>query len=119
MLKPADTFKGTLATESMIIHGFNDNGEEVERVADFLAELKPDIAYLSIPTRPPVVKTVTAASEQVINMAYQIFSKRLSSVEHLISYKGNAFAFTGSIESNLLSVTSVPPMREETLNYFD
>lgn len=118
MLEFADTFKGTLATESMLIQGINDTGEEIERIADFLAELKPDVAYLAIPTRPPAVKMVTAASEQVINMAYQVFSRRLGSVEYLIGYEGNAFASTGNARDDLLSITSVHPMREEAVAEF-
>jgi wyosine [tRNA(Phe)-imidazoG37] synthetase (radical SAM superfamily) len=51
-------------------------------------------------------------------MAYQIFSKRLSSVEYLIGYEGNAFAFTGKVEDDLLSITSVHPMREEAIIEF-
>ena len=48
-------------------------------------------------------------------MAYQIFSKRLSSVEYLTGYEGNAFALTGNVENDLLSLTSVHPMREDTV----
>jgi len=118
MLRFADTFKGELTTESMLIQGRNDNSEEIEEVASFLAELRPDVAYLAIPTRPPAKRTVTAASEQAINMAYQIFSKRLSSVEYLVGYEGNAFAFTGNAEADLLSITSVHPMREEAVIAF-
>jgi wyosine [tRNA(Phe)-imidazoG37] synthetase (radical SAM superfamily) len=118
MLNFANIFKGELTTESMLIRGINDNDEEIERAADFLAKLKPAIAYLAIPTRPPAVTTITAASEQVINMAYQIFSKRLSSVEHLIGYEGNAFASTGNARDDLLSITSVHPMRKEAVAEF-
>jgi len=118
MLKFANTFKGTLATESMLIQGINDDAREIERLADFLVELKPDRAYLAIPTRPPAEKMINAASEQTINTAYQILSKRLSSVEYLIGYEGNAFAFTGSVENDLLSITAVHPMREEAVMEF-
>ena len=118
MLRFADSFKGELTTESMLIQGRNDNSEEIEGMASFLAELRPDVAYLAIPTRPPAKRTVTAAGEQAINMAYQIFSKRLSSVEYLIGYEGNAFAFTGNAEDDLLSITSVHPMREEAVIAF-
>jgi wyosine [tRNA(Phe)-imidazoG37] synthetase (radical SAM superfamily) len=118
MLEFADTFKGTLATESMLIRGVNDSSEEIEGVSDFLAKLKPDMAYLAIPTRPPAVTNVTASSEQVINTAYQIFSKRLGSVEYLIGYEGNAFAFTGNARDDLLSITSVHPMREDAVAEF-
>ena len=115
MLKFANMFKGELATESMLIQGINDSSGEIEKIADFLTELKPNKAYLAIPTRPPAKKTVIAASEPVINMAYQIFSKRLSRVEYLIGYEGNAFALTGNVEDDLLSITSVHPMREEAI----
>jgi len=118
VLRFADSFKGELTTESMLIQGRNDNSEEIEGMASFLAELRPDVAYLAIPTRPPAKRTVTAAGEQAINMAYQIFSKRLSSVEYLIGYEGNAFAFTGNAEDDLLSITSVHPMREEAVIAF-
>jgi len=115
MLEFANVFKGELTTESMFIRGVNDGSEEIEKIAGFLAELKPNKAYVAIPTRPPAKRTINAASEQVINMAYQIFSKRLSGVEYLIGYEGNAFAFTGNVEDDLLSITSVHPMREEAV----
>jgi wyosine [tRNA(Phe)-imidazoG37] synthetase (radical SAM superfamily) len=115
MLNFASTFNSELTTESMLIQGINDNSEEIERVADFLAGLRPNIAYLAIPTRPPAKKTLIAASEQVINMAYQIFSKRLSNIEYLVGYEGNAFAFTGNVKDDLLGITSVHPMREDAV----
>jgi len=115
MLQFAGVFKGELATESMLIQGINDSSREIEKIAGFLAELKPDKAYLAIPTRPPARKTAIAASEPAINMAYQTFSQRLSRVEYLIGYEGNAFAFTGNVADDLLSITSVHPMREEAV----
>ena len=33
-------------------------------------------------------------------------------------YEGNAFAFTGNVEEDLLSITSVHPMREDAVNEF-
>ncbi len=38
--------------------------------------------------------------------------------EYLIGYEGNAFAFTGNIEEDLLSITSVHPMREDAATEF-
>jgi len=118
MLKFRDIFKGELVTESMLIQNINDNRQELERIADFLTELNPDKSYLSIPTRPPAVKTVIPANEKSINLAYQIFTERLDNVEYLIGYEGNAFAFTGNVEDDLLSITSVHPMREEAVAEF-
>ena len=36
MLKFANTFKGELTTETMLIHGINDNSSELKEIADFL-----------------------------------------------------------------------------------
>jgi wyosine [tRNA(Phe)-imidazoG37] synthetase (radical SAM superfamily) len=73
---------------------------------------------LSIPTRPPAEEWVQPPSEKVINQAYQILSKRLDQVEYLIGYEGNAFAFTGNVEEDLLSITAVHPMRREAVSEF-
>jgi wyosine [tRNA(Phe)-imidazoG37] synthetase (radical SAM superfamily) len=109
-------YKGELATETMLVKGFNDVTEEVERIADFLMDLNPDKAYIAIPTRPPAEKWVKAADEEALNRAYQIFDERLKTVEYLIGYEGNAFAFTGNVEEDILSITSVHPMREEGMS---
>ena len=118
MLEFARVFGGELTTETMLIRGINDNNREIEEIADFLSELKPDRAYISIPTRPPARRGIMPASEEKINMAYQILSNKLSNVEYLIGYEGNAFAFTGDVEEDLLSITSVHPMREEAVREF-
>lgn len=108
-----EVFEGELTTESMLVEGLNDGREEIELMADFIGELKPDKVYLAIPTRPPAEDWVRPPSEAVLNEAYQIFNDRIAHVEYLIGYEGDAFAFTGSVEDDLLSITSVHPMREE------
>jgi wyosine [tRNA(Phe)-imidazoG37] synthetase (radical SAM superfamily) len=112
----ASQFKGELATETMVIHDSNDNTKELAEIANFLKDVKPDKAYISIPTRPPAEKFVKAAEEAVINQAYQVFSERLERVEYLIGFEGDAFAYTGDVEKDLLSITSVHPMREESVD---
>ena len=112
----AEVFEGELSTETMLIKGINDGVDEAEMVADFLADLTPDKAYVAIPTRPPAETSVKPADERAINRAYQIFKEKLKHVEYLIGYEGDAFAFTGNIEEDLLSITSVHPMREEGVN---
>ncbi len=119
MLEFRRAFKGKLVTETMLIDGV-DYGGEFERIADFLTELRPDIAYIAVPTRPPAEEWVKPAKEEVINRAFQAFAERLGEghVEYLIGYEGNAFAFTGNVEEDLLSITSVHPMREDAVKEF-
>ena len=49
-------------------------------------------------------------------MAYKIFRDHGIDTEYLIGYEGNAFAFTGNVEEDILSITSVHPIREEGVN---
>ncbi len=109
----ANAFKGVLTTETMITQDVNDNLEEMDKVSDFIVKMKPNKSYIAIPTRPPAEKYVEPPTEQVINMAYQIFMEKSIPTEYLIGYEGNAFAFTGNVENDLLSITSVHPMRED------
>jgi wyosine [tRNA(Phe)-imidazoG37] synthetase (radical SAM superfamily) len=102
----------------MLVVGTNDGEEQVEAVARFLARLQPATAYLSIPTRPPAEAWARAPDEQAVNRAYQILSEAVPDAEYLIGYEGNAFAFTGDVEQDLLSITAVHPMREDAVQAF-
>jgi wyosine [tRNA(Phe)-imidazoG37] synthetase (radical SAM superfamily) len=113
----ARSFEGVLTTETMLIKGVNDSISEIRHVAEFLEKLEPDKAYLAIPTRPPA-EQIEPAIEPIINEAYQIFIERLSHVEYLIGYEGNAFASTGDVPEDLLNITAVHPMREEAVAKF-
>jgi wyosine [tRNA(Phe)-imidazoG37] synthetase (radical SAM superfamily) len=118
MLEFAKAYPGELVTETMLIEGVNDDDEHINEVADFLAQLGPARAYLSIPTRPPAEAWVRPPVEEAINRAYQILSRRVHHVEYLIGYEGDAFAFTGDAEKDLLSITAVHPMRREAVSDF-
>jgi wyosine [tRNA(Phe)-imidazoG37] synthetase (radical SAM superfamily) len=108
-------YRGELAVETMLVRGLNDSTEHMEEVAGFLSQLKPDKAYLAIPTRPPAESWVQPPNEQVLNRAYQILAESVDNVEYLIGYEGNEFAFTGDVEEDILSITAVHPMREEAV----
>lgn len=108
----ADQFDGTLATETMLIEDYNDSPKEVKRIANFLSEVGPDEPYIAIPTRPPAEIWANPANEESISKAYQIFSKNLDGVEYLIGYEGDKFSSTGDAKEDILSITSVHPMRK-------
>jgi wyosine [tRNA(Phe)-imidazoG37] synthetase (radical SAM superfamily) len=118
MLEFAEAYPGELVTETMLVGGVNDGDEHIKEVADFLAQLGPLRAYLSIPTRPPAEAWVRPSGEEVINQAYQILSERMHHVEYLIGYEGDAFAFTGEAQRDLLAITAVHPMRGKAVSEF-
>ena len=109
-------FTGKLVTETMLVSGLNNNDDCMKEVADFLHKLQPYAAYLSIPIRPPAEIWAGVPDEGSLNRTYQLFAEKVKRVEYLIGYEGNAFAFTGDIEKDLLSITAVHPMREEAVN---
>jgi len=115
MLTFAKDYNGTLATESMLVSGLNDNRQAVNELAGFLGKLAPNIAYLSVPTRPPAENDVHAPNEATLNVIYQMMSEQVNNVELMTGYEGNAFATTGNVAEDLLSITSVHPMREEAV----
>ena len=116
MARFAQGYTGYLATETMLVHGVNDNAERMEAVGDFLATLKPACSYLSIPTRPPAVGWVQPPTVEALNVSYQALAARLGHVEYLIGYEGNAFASTGKVGDDILSITAVHPMREDAVS---
>jgi wyosine [tRNA(Phe)-imidazoG37] synthetase (radical SAM superfamily) len=118
MLKFSRIFKGKIITETMLIKNINDDSQHLKKVADFLAKLKPSRSYLSLPIRPPADSWAQSPSEEVVNQSYSLFKEKVDQVECLIGYEGNAFAFTGEVEEDILSITSVHPMREEALRDF-
>ncbi|MFC1542974.1 radical SAM protein [Candidatus Neomarinimicrobiota bacterium] len=111
-------YRGELVTETMLIEGVNESSGHIEEVANYLARLRPATSYLSIPTRPPGEEWVRSPDEEVVYSAYRIFCEKIASVEHLLGYEGNAFAWSGDVEKDLLSITAVHPMREESVNEF-
>jgi len=115
MLDFTTTFEGTLVSETMLIARVNDADESIAEIGRFLEKLQPSTAYLGIPTRPPAERWTGAPSERSVTQTYQILSERLSRVELLTGHEGMGFGTTGNVEADLLSITSVHPMREDAV----
>jgi len=104
-------FKGTLITETMLVKDINDSTNNLNKTSDFLSTIKPNVAYLSIPTRPPSVSSIMPPTEDKLNYAYNTYTNKSLNAELIIGYEGNAFASSGNATNDLLSITSVHPMR--------
>lgn len=114
----ADSFRGKLVTETMLIKGLNDGSEALRNVADFLYTLQPHRAYLAIPTRPPAENWVQKPDEATLTRAHEIFAGKIRKVEYLIDYEGDDFTAAGNVANELLRITSVHPMRETAVQRF-
>jgi wyosine [tRNA(Phe)-imidazoG37] synthetase (radical SAM superfamily) len=118
MLDFSKIFPGKLVTETMLVEGISTDPDILKEMAEFLTSLNPAKAYLAIPTRPPAENWVHPPAPEDINVAFQVFHENLDQVEYLIGYEGDAFAFTGNVEEDLLSITSVHPMRESAVREY-
>ena len=111
----ADNFGGRLVTETMLVKDVNDEKDHISRLSSYIASLHPDTAYLSIPTRPPHVTSVSKPDREIIIQSYQVYKKSIGNVELLTGYEGNTFASTGDLREDILNITAVHPMRKEAL----
>ncbi len=118
MAEFARTFKGELVTETMLVRGLNDQPGEIEKISSFLASIKPKKSYIAVPIRPPAEKWIKTPEEDSLNLAYQAFRGKSIDTEYLIGYEGNAFAYTGNVKEDLLSITAVHPMRDDAVCEF-
>ena len=115
MLEFASLFRGELVTESMLIKGLNDTDKEFKEIIKFIKLLSPDKSYLSILTRPPAEKDIYPARYESLTRAYHQFKEVGLETEYLMGYEGNEFASSGDIESDILSITAVHPLKEEAV----
>jgi len=111
-------YKGTLLTESMLTEKTAIMVNEIKRTADFIAAINPHKSYLSIPTRSPTEKWVRPPSELDLCHAFMIYMKRDINVEYLLASEGTDFSYSDDVEDDLLSITSVHPMREDAIQEY-
>jgi len=114
----SQTFHGTLVTETMIVQEINSIPEELMKISDFISKINANKNYLAVPTRPPAENWVIPGSEYSLAVAHHLFREKSCNVEYLIGYEGNAFAFTGDVEEDLLSITAVHPMRKDAIKEY-
>lgn len=114
----AKSFSGELNTETMLVKNINESAGEIDKIASFIHGIKPKKSYIAIPIRPPAEKWVRGVEESTLYLAYRVFSSKFINTEYLISYEGNAFAFTGNPREDILSITSVHPMREDAVEAY-
>jgi wyosine [tRNA(Phe)-imidazoG37] synthetase (radical SAM superfamily) len=96
----------------MLLEGVNDGLKDLMATAAMVAELRPSVAYLTVPTRPPAETWARPPKESTLIRAFEVFRAFHHPVELLLGYEGDAFASTGDPVADLLSITAVHPMRE-------
>jgi wyosine [tRNA(Phe)-imidazoG37] synthetase (radical SAM superfamily) len=111
----AGEYKGILHTESMIVDGVNDSSEHFTRLTEIIKKTDPHKAYLSIPVRPPAEKWIKQPDADKLNMVWQAFNNRHIRTELLTGFEGLDTGSTGNIYEDILNITAVHPLREDSL----
>lgn len=111
----AAEYKGRLHTETMLVKNYNDSPKQIGDTALFIARLHPEKAFLSVPTRPPAIKEVKPVTEELMAMAWQTFRNAGIKTELLTGFEGTDTGFTGNAFEDILNITAVHPLREDTL----
>ena len=99
----------------MIVDGINDSAENISLLAQLIKEINPGKAYLSVPIRPPAEKWVKPPDTEKLNSAWQTFSMMNIKTELLTGFEGPETGFTGNIYEDILNITAVHPLREDSL----
>jgi wyosine [tRNA(Phe)-imidazoG37] synthetase (radical SAM superfamily) len=108
-------YKGKLCTETMIVNGINDSTENISALAEIIKGINPEKAYLAVPIRPPVEKFVKLPDAEKLNLVWQTFNKMQIKTEFLTGFEGTDAGYTGNIYEDILNITAVHPLREDTL----
>ena len=112
----AKAYKGTLVTETMLVEGYNDGFSEIEMLGGYLARLKPECAYLLVPTRPPAESHVRRVSGTRLAEIYSRIKELAQiKVECITGDEGDVFFIAEEVLESLLGILSVHPLREEVL----
>lgn len=108
-------YSGKMVTETMLIHGLNDNAAILDPIIFFLNKLNTFVSYFSIPTRPPAVSWVKPPDQAFLQDFLLTTPRQLLSMDILFEAETDDFQSTGDLANDILAITSVHPLREEAL----
>ena len=94
----AKAYRGNLVTETMLVKGIN---EDVKDVASFIRELKPRVAFLNVPERPPQERWVREPED--LGKIYETFREY---VENLVLVTKRS----GVVGGNVKEIAKVHPV---------
>ena len=99
----------------MLVAGLNDGPEDVDAVARYVGTLRPAVAHLTVPLRPPAEPWVRVPDAQVLAIAEAIMREHVPRVELLARDDEAPPARPSEIESAILAMTAVHPLRTDSL----
>lgn len=115
-------FKGKLYTETMMVKGVNDSKEHLDMIINFIRRLKPNKAFIAVPTRPPAESWVKPSDPDKLIYIYSKLSRYMPNRIELLNYKeeGEFGIKEGDPLDEFVNIVSVHPMTlEDAYKFFD
>ncbi len=110
-----DEYEGEVMLEVMLVKGYNDSEEELEKIASAVSELRVDRLHVLTPVRPPA-SNVEPADAEAIMLAVELFERagvKTSVIDFPECGEFDFGAFSSVEEA--VRIMSRHPMREEQL----
>lgn len=113
------SFAGIIWLEVFIIPGVNDHDEELQRISDAIAQIKPERVQINSLDRPGTEDWVTAASLKTLQRIEKFFAQRLDSTVEIIakvSYDRSAESLDDEAVGQIKAIITRRPSTAEDLS---
>ena len=110
-----DEYEGEVMLEVMLVKGYNDSEEELEKIASAVSELRVDKLHILTPVRPPA-SNVEPADAKAIMLAVEVFEGAGVKTSVIDFPECGEFDFRAfSSVEEAVKIMSRHPMQEEQL----
>ncbi len=107
-------FSGIIYLEVMLVKGINDNVESLNKIADLIKDIHPNIVFVNVPVRPPAEQWVKIPDEKIIIKSREILDARR--MDYLPT--GDFTSIESDPTKAVLDIIGRHPMREEDIITF-
>ncbi|MDO9546136.1 MAG: radical SAM protein [Pelolinea sp.] len=114
----AQTYRGKLFTETMLISGLNDTDAEAKAAVVFIGDLHPHTAYLALPMRPPAEEWVHPPTEERLMAVFQIFKEHIPKVELLMDLPKTELPANDKPIQSLINTLNVHPLGKNEIETY-
>ncbi len=107
-------FSGIIYLEVMLVKGINDNIESLNKIADLIRDIHPNVVFVNVPVRPPAEQWVKIPDEKIVIKAREILDARR--MDYLPT--GDFTSIESDPTKAILDIIGRHPMREEDIITF-
>ncbi len=107
-------FSGIIYLEVMLVKGINDSIESINKIADLIRVIHPNVVFVNVPVRPPAEQWVKIPDEKIVIKAREILDAQR--MDYLPT--GDFTSIKSNPTKAVLDIIGRHPMREEDIITF-